>query len=130
MRTLDWRAAGIGALTTLVIVSPALVIGVLKRNDPSGTESNWWLVAALLVLVAFGVGGWAAGRRRPSSPFIHATAASLMAYAALLLIRTLTRVATSDGANFNVANTLLIGQIAVSLAIVGAYVATRRRARA
>jgi hypothetical protein len=131
IRQFDWRAAVAGALLTLVIIEPPVqVIAALKSDDRTGAESYWWVIGAVAVLVGFAAGGWLAARRRPSTPFLHGASAAAIAYAAHLIVRTLIKVAGSDSVGLNVANTLLVGQIAISLGVIGAYVATRRHARA
>ncbi|MDQ1373273.1 MAG: hypothetical protein QOJ09_611 [Actinomycetota bacterium] len=130
IRQLDWRTAITGALVTLVILEPPVqVIAALKVDDRTGAESYWWVIGALAVLIGFAAGGWLAARRRPSTPFLHGATAAAIAYAAHLIVRTLIKIAGSDHVGLNVANTLLVGQIAISLGILGAYAATRRHAR-
>jgi hypothetical protein len=130
IRQLDWRTAITGALVTLVILEPPVqVIAALKVDDRTGAESYWWVIGALAVLIGFAAGGWLAARRRPSTPFLHGATAAAIAYAAHLIVRTLIKIAGSDRVGLNVANTLLVGQIAISLGILGAYAATRRHAR-
>lgn len=131
MRQLDWRAAGAGALLTLAVLEPPVqFIKALKADDPSGAESNWWVVGAAVFLVAYAVGGWFAARRKRSAPFMHGAAAAAIAFAVdVIVIRTVVRLASGDGLGLNIANTLLVAQIAISLGVLGAYVATRRRAR-
>jgi hypothetical protein len=130
VKNLDWRAAGIGALVTLAVLEPPVqVISALKVDDSTGAESYWWVVGAVAVLVSFALGGWVAARRRPSTPFMHGAAAAAIAFAAHLVVRTLVKVATGDSAALAWANTVLVAQIAISLGVLGAYVATRRRTR-
>jgi predicted permease len=126
IRQIDWRAAGFGAAVTLAVLEPPVqIINALKANDRTGAESYWWVVGAVAVLVSFAVGGWFAARRRPSTPFMHGAAAAALAFAVHLVVRTIVKLATGESATFGLANTLLLGQIAVSLGILGAYVSTR-----
>jgi hypothetical protein len=130
IRQLDWRAAGTGALVALAILEPPVqVIAALKVDDRTGAESYWWVVGALAILVSFAAGGWVAARRRPTTPFLHGAAAAAIAFVAHLVVRTLVKVASGDSAALAPANTILVGQIAISLGVIGAYVSTRRRAR-
>ena len=131
MRQFDWRAAGAGALLTLAVLEPPVqIISALKIDDGSGAESYWWVVGAVAVLVSFALGGWLAGRRRPTAPFVHGAAAAALAFAVhVLVVRTVVKVASGDGIGLNIANTLLVAQIAISLGVLGAWVATRRRTR-
>jgi hypothetical protein len=130
IRSLDWRAATTGALLTLVVLEPPVqLVSVLKSDDSTGAESYWWVIAAVAVLLSFALGGWVAGRRRPSTPFLHGAAAAAIAYVVHLVVRTLVKLALGDDASLAVANTVLVGQIAISLGVLGAFVATRRSTR-
>ena len=130
IKSIDWRAAGVGALVALAILEPPVqIISALKVDDTTGSESYWWVVGAVAVLVSFAVGGWVAARRRPTTPFLHGAVAAAIAFVAHLIVRTLVKLAMGDDAALAIANTVLVGQIAISLGVIGAYVATRRRAR-
>jgi hypothetical protein len=130
IRAFDWRAAVTGAALTLVVLEPPVqVVSALKSDDGTGAESYWWVVAAIAVLVSFALGGWWAARRRPSTPFLHGAAAAAIAYVVHLAVRTLVKTAMGDDPSLAWANTILVGQIAVSLGVIGAFVATRRRTR-
>jgi hypothetical protein len=129
-RNLDWRAAITGALVALAILEPPVqIISALKVDDTTGSESYWWVVGAVAVLLSFAVGGWVAARRRPATPFLHGAVAAGLAFVAHLVVRTLVKLAIGDPASLAWANTLLVGQIAISLGVIGAYVSTRRGAR-
>ena len=130
IKSIDWRAAGVGAAVALAILEPPVqIISALKVDDTTGSESYWWVVGAVAVLVSFAVGGWVAARRRPGTPFIHGAVAAAIAFVVHLIVRALVKLAMGDDASLAVANTVLVGQIAISLGVIGAYVATRRQAR-
>lgn len=130
IKSIDWRAAGTGALVALAILEPPVqIISALKVDDTTGSESYWWVVGAVAVLVSFAVGGWVAARRRPGTPFMHGAIAAAIAFAVHLVVRTLVKLAIGDDASLAIANTVLVGQIAISLGVIGAYVATRRHTR-
>ncbi|MGH9179229.1 MAG: hypothetical protein ACRD0N_11845 [Acidimicrobiales bacterium] len=126
-RQVDWRAAADGAvLAVLVVLPPTIVVRLLKDGDLEGSESGLWVVPMLAVLVGFGLAGHKSARRRPDAPLLHAAAAAVMAFAALAAVA-LVRAAV--GGEFTVplvVTLLLLGQIVVSLAIIGGYVAMRR----
>ena len=126
IRQLDWRATGAGALLALAILEPPVqIISALKVDDDG--QSYWWVIGAVAVLIAFAAGGWWAARRRPATPFLHGAAAAALAYVVHLVLRTLVKLLSGDGAGLNPASTLLIGQIAVSLGVLGGWISTRRR---
>lgn len=116
---LDWRAAGTGALLALAILEPPVQI---VRALDKGDDSYWWVVGAVALLVAFAVGGWWAARRQPARPFLHGAVAAAMAFVVVAIIGAFT---SDEG--LNIASTILVGQIAVSLGVLGAWVSTRRR---
>jgi peptidoglycan/LPS O-acetylase OafA/YrhL len=127
--TVDWRVAGRGALVALVVALPPVVlVRLLKGSDLDGRESNLWVVSVLAILLGFGLAGFVAGRQRPRSALLHAAAAAGIAFAGLV-VYTLGRHAVS-GDPITVAfvvRLLLVGQITISLGILGGFVATRRR---
>ena len=128
IRSLDWRAVGVGAAVTLALLEPPVqIVSAVKVDDSTGAESYWWVVAAIAVLLSFAIGGWVAARRRPATPFLHGAAAAAIAYVVHLVVRTVIKAVSGDDTSLAVANTVLVGQIAISLGVLGAYVATRRR---
>ena len=129
IKRLDWRDAGAAAALILVVIGPpVLIVNALSGDDPYGEESYLWLVPALAIFIAFAMGGWMAARRQPRTPFVHAAAAAVIALVVIRLIRVVIDLASGDGFSFPLAYVLL-AQIAVSIAILGAYAATRRPAR-
>ena len=128
-RRVDWRAAADGAvLAVLVVLPPTIVVRLLKDGDLEGSESGLWVVPMLAVLVGFGLAGHKAARRRPDAPLLHAAAAAGLAFAALAAVALVRAAVGGDFTVPLVVTLLLLGQIVVSLAIVGGYVAMRREA--
>jgi len=125
----DWRAAGEGALWTLAVALPpvALVLA-LKSGDLVGEESNLWLLTPVALLVGFGVGGFAAGRRRPDMPLLHAAAAGALAFGSVVVVAVARRLVDAGdevtGGYF--VRLLLLAQICVSCSLLGGYLAVRR----
>jgi hypothetical protein len=128
-RRVDWRAASDGAvLAVIVVLPPTIVVRLLKDGDLEGSESGLWVVPMLAVLVGFGLAGHKAARRRPDAPLLHAAAAAGLAFAALAAVALVRAAVGGDFTVPLVVTLLLLGQIVVSLAIVGGYVAMRREA--
>jgi hypothetical protein len=121
---IDRRTAGLGALVILAVLEPPVQI-VQAVN--AGDESYWWVIGALAVLSSFAIGGAFVARRQPRTPFLHAAAAAVLAFAAHLILRTIVRAVSGDSLSLAPVNTLLVTQIAISLSLLGAYVAGRRR---
>ena len=128
-RRVDWRAAADGAvLAVLITLPPTIVVRLLKDGDLEGQESYLWIVPLLAVLTGFALGGHRAATRRPDAPLLHATAAAGAAFVALAAL-SLVRAVFGDGLTVPLVVTLLLlGQIVVSVAVVGGYVAMRREA--
>lgn len=117
-------------VTLAVALPPVWVVTVLKSRDVPGQESNLWLVVPLALLGGFGVGGYASGKRVPSSPLMHAAAAGGIAFGALFVISVVRRMLGDDGVSLvHIVRLLLLAQVCVSCALVGGYVATRRAHR-
>jgi predicted permease len=127
--SLDWRAAAQGALLTLAVTLPPVVlVRLLKGDDLQGKESNLWIVSVLAVFAGFALGGHLAARRRPRAALTHAAAAAGLAFGGLALYSLVRHVISGD--DITVAfliRLVLVGQITVSIGVLGGYVATRRR---
>ena len=126
----DWRAVGMGAAAAVVIIlPPTLVARALKGDDLEGQESYLWVVAVVAVFAGFAVGGHLAAVRRPDAPLLHSALSAVAAFAVLAALTVVRRLANGDGLSVPLVTTLaLMLQIAVSLAVLGGYVAMRREA--
>jgi len=119
----DWGDAGLGAALILAVLGPpVLIVNVLAGGD----DSNLWIVPALAIFAAFALGGWVAARRQPGTPFVHAAAAAVLALVAVRIVRTAVDLVQGDGVSFPL-TFVLLAQIAVSVAVLGAYAAVRGR---
>lgn len=128
---LDWRtvwsAAGVAVALTL---PPTVAVRLLRGDTGDGDESPLWVVAVLALFAGFVTAGHLAGRRRPEAPLLHAAAAGSTAFAVLAAIAVVRRLLAGDGISAPLVITLgLLLQITVSLAVLGAYLGLRRRAR-
>ena len=107
-----------GALVTLVIATPAvLVIGSLGNGDNGTEQSNWVYLAFIVVVAAYLTGGRIAARLAPDSPFTHGAAAPA---AAFVVVQIIAWIASSDGVSvvaavFNVLLAATIGVVGVGL---------------
>jgi hypothetical protein len=120
----DIRTARMGALVILAILEPPVqIVNAVNAGD----ESYWWVIGAVAVLASFVVGGGFVARRQPRTPFQHAAAAAALAFVIHMVVRTLVRAVSGDSLSVAPVNTLLVAQIAISLSLLGAYVAGRRR---
>lgn len=83
---LGWADIGLSAFLMLVVAVPTLTIEEDWHGRPMIDQpTHLWLVAALLVTGAFLVGGAFAGYRRPHVAVVHATTATAVSVAVLLL---------------------------------------------
>jgi putative membrane protein (TIGR04086 family) len=121
--TLDARAVGVGAALALAVaVPPALVANALDIDEGSPAVFAF----SAIIFVGLAVGGFAAGRRQPRTPFVHGAAAALVAYVAVQTVAVLLRVARGD--DLQPAAYVFNGFLAAALGVVGALVASRRTA--
>lgn len=128
-RRVDWRAAGEGAAWALgVALPPIWLVMLLKSGDLPGEESNLWLLTPVALLAGFAVGGFAAARRRRDTPLLHAAAAGAAAFGVVALAGLLRRLPEGgdDVSVSHLVRLVLLGQICVSTAVLGGYVAARR----
>lgn len=125
---IDWRAVADGAvITVMVTLGPTILVRLLKDSDLDGQESNLWFVPLVALLVGAAWGGHRAARRRPDTPLLHAALAAACAFGAMAAVRLARAAWTGDVTVPLVVSMILLFQIAVSLAVVGGYVAMRRR---
>ena len=127
---LDWRAVADGAVITVVVtLGPTIAVRLFKDSDLDGQESNLWLIPLLALLVGSAMGGYRAARRRLDAPLMHAAAAAASAATVMAAVRVVRAAVTGDGLGITLVVTfVLLVQIAVSLAIIGGYLAVRREA--
>ena len=114
-----------GSIVTIIIAVPAaLVIGALGDTDDGTNQSNWVLLAFLAVVIAYIVGGWVAGRRSASGPFLNGAAASAGGF---VVVQVVAWIVSGDGINIlgAVFNLLL----AATIGVVGAGIGGMRGAR-
>lgn len=128
MSTIDRDAVRAGALMTLAFLAPTAVTAWII-DAVTDIESDDAVTAVLFVpvIAGFVMGGFAAGRRAPRTPFVHATIAVVAAYAVVALVALIRlTVADSDisGGAF-VFNLFL----ASGLGLIGAVAATVSNAR-
>ena len=120
-----------GALLCLVIATPVAIVSRLLADDDGGTDqSNWVFLALMAIVIAYLVGGAAAGRRVESSPFLNGAAATLAAFVVVQVIGGVIRLIQGDGLSpvGIVFNALLAATIGVVGAGIGVWRAGRRAA--
>lgn len=116
-----------GAVACLVLAVPAAIVtGVLGDDDAGTDQSNWVLVAFVVIVFAYLLGGAVAGRRAPTVPFINGAAATFLAFAVVQVVGIVRRLAADEGVSIGalVFNALL----APSIGVVGAWFGARRAA--
>ncbi len=119
---MSWRAVLAGA----ALIVAAVVGAVLAVRAASTDEnSNLNLLIILCLLLAFPMGGVVAYRLSGARPFAHSAAAAALAW--------LTIGATVVSRGFTLARVItlvLLMQVTIGLALLGAWVSFRRRRRA
>jgi hypothetical protein len=136
--SIDWRVVLRGACYGLAVIVPVTVLRViLDREVHDFDDSGWIYPLFVLILVAYGLAGWVAGRSRPDAPLTHGALAGLGAFVLWVPIRIIIWAVREDGrALFSGDDAALspgqvFGQLVIAAAIgmLGAVVAARIDAR-
>ncbi len=115
-----------GVVVTLAILVPP--VAVIRTLLGSQSSSPLWNLIVVAFLVSFLAGGAVAATKAPDAPMKHAAAAGAAAFG-IALAGGLVRNAVT-GWSLGLAGlitALLLWQIATSLAMLGGFVATRRK---
>ena len=135
---IDWRVVLRGACYGLAVIVPVTVLRViLDREVHDFDDSGWIYPLFVLILAAYGLAGWVAGRSRPDAPLTHGALAGLGAFVLWVPIRIVIWAVREDGrALFSGDDAALspgqvFGQLVIAAAIgmLGAVVAARIDAR-
>jgi hypothetical protein len=135
---IDWRVVLRGALFGLAVIVPVTVVRViLDREVHEFDDSGWIYPLFVLILLAYGLAGWVAGRARPDAPLTHGALAGLGAFVLWIPIRVIIWAVREDGrALFSGDDAALspgqiFGQLVIAAAIgmLGAVIAARLGAR-
>jgi hypothetical protein len=130
----DWRLVLRGACSGLAVIVPVTVLrAVLDTEVHDFDDSGWIYPLFVLILLAYGVAGWVAGRGRPDAPLSHGALAGLGAFVLWIPIRVVIWAVREDGrALFSGDHAALppgqvFGQLVISAAIgmLGAVIAVR-----
>ena len=123
----DPRVVGFGACVEVAIAVPSALLVTTLRQDDIGTESNLWLVAALLALVvAPAVAGLLVGRRRPDSPVLHAALACAAGWVLVAIARLLRAAIAGNELASLIGSLLSIAPIQIGVGVLGALFARPR----
>ncbi|MEO7837205.1 MAG: hypothetical protein ABIS21_06145 [Acidimicrobiales bacterium] len=131
-RRVDWRIVGRAALLAIAVTVPVSVMVRIARGDnESGARSSLWVIAVLALFAGFALAGNFAARRRPDAPLVHAAASAGVAFSGLVALTVARRLTAGEGISGALIITLgLLLQISVSVAMLGAYLGMRYRAKA
>lgn len=122
---LDRRRLRRAVLVTLVLaVPPVVIVRAVKGGDLTGRESNLWLVAVVVVLLAYGVGGLVAARGAPDLPLSHSAAAAAYAFAVMAVGSLVAALVGGNSVRAGlVLAVVLLGGLCVCAAVLGGYAA-------
>lgn len=120
---LDRRAVARGAAAALVLGAPAAVASSLLA-DRKESYSGALTALSLVLLLAFAIGGFVAGRESPTLPAKHAAAAALAGFGVVQALGILARA--SRGAPISVTNIAFTALLAASAGMVGGLLAAHR----
>lgn len=134
-----WRLVARGALAGLAVIVPVTVVRVvLDRELANFDDSGWVYPLFVLILAAYLVAGWVAGRTETETPLIHGTLAGIGVLVLWIPIRVVIWAVREDDRGLFRGNDAALrpGQvfgslvIASAFAMLGALLASRRAAAA
>jgi len=122
---LDRRRLRQAVLVILMLAVPTLIIvRAVKGGDLTGRESNLWLVAVGIVLVAYGLGGFVAARGTRDLPLSHSAAAAGYAFGVMAVGSVVAALAGGNHIRGGVVvAVVLLGGLCVCVAVLGGYAA-------
>jgi hypothetical protein len=123
------HAVGMGALAGCSIAVP-FQVALLAFDLPE--NSNWWVAANVVGLVAFTLAGFRAAAEVPDAPLTHGALAGAATYVALAIVAvTVGSIADDNGTSGGqvVARVFLSLLLSSSAGMIGGLVATRRPQR-
>jgi hypothetical protein len=110
------------AVTLVVAVPPAVIVRILKGGDLAGRDSNLWGVAVALVLLAFLVGGYTAGRGSPELPLAHGAGTAAFAYVTMAAASAVAALAIGNHITGAVVlAVVMLGAVCISAGVIGSY---------
>jgi hypothetical protein len=133
------RGIGRGAVVGLLLVIPVtIVLAVLEERDPDFDESGWRVVLWFALLLAFGAGGWVAGRLDDAAPLSNGALAGLGALLLWLPVRVVIwalrddarGLVGGDDAVLRPTQLFAAALFAAAAGLIGGWLAARREAGA
>ncbi|HSH61012.1 MAG TPA: hypothetical protein VK988_15510 [Acidimicrobiales bacterium] len=125
---LDMGAVVKGAAITIAVTAGPITAARLGMGSQfEEALEKAWVVVVLALFWAFAVGGYAAARMRTTAPYRHAAASAGIAFTAFFVFTVVRRLVTGDGLTVPLVVTMaVLGQVSVSFALLGGYVAWRQ----
>jgi hypothetical protein len=95
---LDWAAILRGAAVGLLVIVPVSIVrAALDRDVTDFNNSGWVYPLSVLILVAYLLAGWVAGRAVPQAPLTHGSLAGLGSVLLWIPIRIVIWAVREDG---------------------------------
>lgn len=123
MSHLDVRAVLHGALTSLVLIVPVVLVARLLAGDDDVSDT-WTLLFAGYVLATTLVGAVIAGRRKPETPLVHGAFAALVTFVVAQVISSITRSEIP-----NLVAVVFFALVFMGLGAIGGFIANALTAR-
>jgi tellurite resistance protein TehA-like permease len=111
-------------VTLALAVPPVLIVRILKGGDLAGRESNLWLVAVGVMLIAYAIGGAVASAASEDLHLSHSAGAATYAFFVMAVGSIV--VALAYGSRLDTAfglGLLMLGTLCVCFAVLGGYAA-------
>jgi putative membrane protein (TIGR04086 family) len=101
--TLERHALVRGIVAGLIVIVPATVVITILDHHVDDFDSSIWLVLlSLVLLTAYAVAGFSAGRAAPRAPFWHGSIAALVVFGGCFAIGLVVRSLQGDGLDLGV----------------------------
>lgn len=86
--TTDWRSVLRAAVVGLAVVVPVTVVRVVADREVTNFDDTGWIYPLfLLIVVAYGLAGYVAGRAAPEAPLTHGCLAGMGTLALWIPVR-------------------------------------------
>jgi putative membrane protein (TIGR04086 family) len=124
--TLERHALSRGVAMGLILIVPAtVVITILDHNVDNFDDSIWLVVLSLVVLAAYIVTGFTAGRAAPGAPFAHGAIAALIVFGGWFLVGVAVRAVQGDSLDIGVKGLVTNVLLAATFGLLGGAFSAR-----
>jgi putative membrane protein (TIGR04086 family) len=118
--TLERHALIRGVVAGLILIVPAtVVITILDHNVDDFDSSIWLVLLSLVLLTAYAVAGFSAGRAAHRAPFAHGVIAALVVFGGCFAVRLVVRSLQGDGLDLGAKGVVTNVLLAATFGLLG-----------